>query len=32
MSTPLLPVEFADLEQFASVWCLPSKPNATTSA
>lgn len=25
MSTPVLPAEFADLEQFAAVWCLPSE-------
>ncbi|MDO3646952.1 hypothetical protein [Nocardia mangyaensis] len=25
MSTPLLPAEFADLEPFAAMWCLPSE-------
>ncbi|MBC7304619.1 MAG: hypothetical protein H5T78_27200 [Nocardia sp.] len=25
MSTPLLPIEFADLEQFAQKWCLPTE-------
>lgn len=25
MSAPLLPIEFADIEQFAERWCLPSE-------
>ena len=26
MTTPLLPVQFADLEPFAPTWCLPTEP------
>ncbi|WP_216917079.1 hypothetical protein OG225_14245 [Nocardia sp. NBC_01377] len=26
MSETLLPTDFADLEQFASTWCLPTEP------
>lgn len=26
MTTPLLPAEFADLEPYAEMWCLPSEP------